>query len=180
MDKHDRPYKCNAAGCEKLQGFTYSGGLLRHQREVHKMHGGTKQPLYCPEATCKRHTGQGFTRKENLAEHMRRVHRQASGASDASTAGAINSDSQQPVQWPTSVESPSALPYPENELVPAKRKRSFGEESIVTEEGDLREEIKRLKTENEEKEARLKQTEEKLQKLEDMISGMQSLPLQKT
>ena len=39
MDKHDRPYKCPADGCEKLPGFTYSGGLLRHEREVHGKHG---------------------------------------------------------------------------------------------------------------------------------------------
>jgi hypothetical protein len=39
MDKHDRPYKCPAKGCEKLPGFTYSGGLLRHEREVHGKHG---------------------------------------------------------------------------------------------------------------------------------------------
>src|ERR1700761_266963 len=75
MDKHERPYKCDAPGCEKLQGFTYSGGLLRHQREVHKMHGGTKEPLHCPFENCKRAGGQGFTRKENLQEHIRRVHR---------------------------------------------------------------------------------------------------------
>jgi hypothetical protein len=75
MDKHERPYKCEAPGCEKLQGFTYSGGLLRHQREVHKMHGGTKEPLYCPYENCKRNSGAGFTRKENRDEHVRRVHR---------------------------------------------------------------------------------------------------------
>jgi hypothetical protein len=75
MDKHERPYKCPAPGCEKLQGFTYSGGLLRHQREVHKMHGGTKEALFCPYANCKRATGTGFTRKENRDEHVRRVHR---------------------------------------------------------------------------------------------------------
>ena len=74
MDKHDRPYKCNAKGCEKLQGFTYTGGLLRHEREVHKMHGGTKS-LFCPVFECKRSSGAGFMRKENLAEHIRRVHR---------------------------------------------------------------------------------------------------------
>jgi hypothetical protein len=44
MDKHDRPYKCPADGCEKLPGFTYSGGLLRHQREVHNLHGGKVFP----------------------------------------------------------------------------------------------------------------------------------------
>ena len=74
MDKHDRPYKCTAPGCEKLLGFTYSGGLLRHEREVHKMHGGTKAPLFCPYAGCKRSSGDGFTRRENLSEHIRRVH----------------------------------------------------------------------------------------------------------
>ena len=82
MDKHERPYKCNAPGCEKLQGFTYSGGLLRHQREVHKMHGGTKKALYCPEPNCKRNSGSGFTRKENLSEHIRRVHRRQTSLSE--------------------------------------------------------------------------------------------------
>jgi hypothetical protein len=86
MDKHERPYKCDAPGCEKLQGFTYSGGLLRHQREVHKMHGGTKEALFCPFGNCKRATGAGFTRKENRDEHIRRVHRRATEAVDGTTA----------------------------------------------------------------------------------------------
>jgi DNA repair ATPase RecN len=86
MDKHERPYKCDAPGCEKLQGFTYSGGLLRHQREVHKMHGGTKEALFCPFGNCKRATGAGFTRKENRDEHIRRVHRRATEAVDGSNA----------------------------------------------------------------------------------------------
>jgi len=43
MDRHERPYKCREAGCELNPGFTYSGGLLRHQREVHKMHVSTKR-----------------------------------------------------------------------------------------------------------------------------------------
>lgn len=74
MDKHERPYKCTEPGCEKLQGFTYSGGLLRHQREVHKKNGTAKATLFCPDPNCNRHTGQGFTRKENLNEHIRRRH----------------------------------------------------------------------------------------------------------
>ena len=86
MDKHERPYKCEHTGCEKLQGFTYSGGLLRHQREVHKMHGGTKEPLFCPFENCKRNAGSGFTRKENLHEHIRRVHRRATDGLDLSKA----------------------------------------------------------------------------------------------
>ncbi|KAI5369225.1 putative Zinc finger C2H2-type [Septoria linicola] len=74
MDKHDRPYRCPHPSCAKLQGFTYSGGLLRHEREVHGKHGGPKAQLMCPFADCKRHSGKGFTRKENLNEHLRRVH----------------------------------------------------------------------------------------------------------
>ena len=74
MDKHDRPYLCRYPSCAKLQGFTYSGGLLRHEREVHGKHGGPKALLVCPYDACNRHSGKGFTRKENLNEHIRRVH----------------------------------------------------------------------------------------------------------
>lgn len=74
MDKHERPYVCTAPGCEKIQGFTYSGGLLRHEREVHGKHGGPKKKLLCPHVTCKRSSGKGFSRQENLSEHLRRVH----------------------------------------------------------------------------------------------------------
>lgn len=76
MDKHTRPYVCEEIGCEKIQGFTYSGGLHRHQREVHYQHGGPKASCLCPHRDCKRSLiGRGFTRKENLVEHLRRVHR---------------------------------------------------------------------------------------------------------
>ncbi|SPN97507.1 uncharacterized protein DNG_01021 [Cephalotrichum gorgonifer] len=74
MDKHERPYRCEHDGCEKLSGFTYSGGLLRHEREVHGKHGGPKKTLNCPHQSCKRYTGKGFSRQENLNEHLRRVH----------------------------------------------------------------------------------------------------------
>ncbi|KAJ5471989.1 hypothetical protein N7539_008558 [Penicillium diatomitis] len=74
MDKHDRPYKCYEPGCDKIQGLTYSGGLLHHQREVHKKNNDTKEPLMCPYTDCNRSTGNGFTRRENLREHLRRRH----------------------------------------------------------------------------------------------------------
>lgn len=74
MDKHERPYRCLVEGCENLPGFTYSGGLLRHEREVHGKHGGPKKTVNCPHPNCKRHTGKGFSRQENLNEHLRRVH----------------------------------------------------------------------------------------------------------
>lgn len=82
MDKHDRPYRCSQPQCAQLQGFTYSGGLLRHEREVHGRHGGPKEQLKCTVPECKRHQGKGFTRKEGLDEHLRRAH--GITASDAS------------------------------------------------------------------------------------------------
>lgn len=79
MDRHERPYKCAEASCKLYPGFTYSGGLLRHQREVHQreVH-KTKQPLFCPFSGCKLSSGTGFTRQENLEEHMRRRHQEDS------------------------------------------------------------------------------------------------------
>lgn len=73
MDKHERPYKCLSEGCEKLLGFTVSGGLLRHEREVHNLHGGPRKQLNCPYTNCQRFFGKDFSRQENLNEH-RRVH----------------------------------------------------------------------------------------------------------
>lgn len=35
MDKHGRPYNFNESTCDQNPGFTYSGGLLAHEREVH-------------------------------------------------------------------------------------------------------------------------------------------------
>ena len=74
MNRHGRPYKCREVGCELSPRFTYSGGLLRHQREVHKIHLSTKQPLFCLFPSCSRNSRTGFTRKENLEEHKRRRH----------------------------------------------------------------------------------------------------------
>lgn len=96
MDKHERPYVCTYKECEKIQGFTYSGGLLRHEREVHGKHGGPKKALNCPHASCKRNKGKGFSRLENLQEHLRRVHRDASEGASAhppSTPGGGGDDS---------------------------------------------------------------------------------------
>lgn len=106
MDKHERPYRCRRRQCSKLNGFTYSGGLLRHEREVHRMHGGTGKPLFCSEPNCKRASGSGngFTRRENLQEHMRRVHRRTStSTSGAQVTGAASHETDSERQ-----ETPSA------------------------------------------------------------------------
>lgn len=68
-DRHQRPYVCKKPECARLKGFTYQGGLLRHEREIHQ----ERSLFYCPVQKCKRHA-QGFTRKENMEEHLRRIH----------------------------------------------------------------------------------------------------------
>jgi len=164
MDKHDRPYKCNVKGCEKLQGFTYSGGLLRHEREVHKMHGGTKKSLFCPFTDCKRSSGAGFTRKENLAEHIRRVHRRTSMSADMHGL-IIRRETMESSPIPESrrhSESPfvRTVEYRDDDDLSLKRKR--GSDAGLSDRGhdDLRAEIKRLRQENEEKDSRLHQLEQ--------------------
>ena len=57
-----------------MLGFTYSGGLLRHQREVHQKNKFTGRELYCHYPNCNRSNSQPFTRQENLKEHIRRRH----------------------------------------------------------------------------------------------------------
>lgn len=180
MDKHDRPYRCGHPACGKLQGFTYSGGLLRHEREVHGKHGGPKTQLRCPYTDCKRHTGKGFTRKENLSEHIRRVHRSKS------------QDSQQPSQSDLKVEElqqaaqgaeqmselmepsqpapiyTSADPGPLDRVPPGagKRKRSEAERSPSVEVEDLKQEVKRLRAENADKDNRLRKMEAAVEALQ--------------
>ncbi len=171
MDKHDRPYKCVAQGCEKLQGFTYSGGLLRHEREVHKMHGGTKKSLFCPFADCKRSSGSGFTRKENLAEHIRRVHRRTSMSADMhglvirrsnTMEGSPAAESRMTSESPYS----RAVDFREQDEMALKRKR--GSDSGLSDRGhdEMRDEIKRLRQENEEKDSRLRQLEQAVMALQ--------------
>lgn len=170
MDKHDRPYKCTVKGCEKLQGFTYSGGLLRHEREVHKMHGGTKKSLFCPFTDCKRSSGAGFTRKENLAEHIRRVHRRTSMSADMHGL-VIRRDIMESSPIAES-RRPSESPYTrpmefrEEDEINLKRKR--GSESGLSDRGndEMRAEIKRLRQENEEKDSRLRQLEQAVMALQ--------------
>ena len=168
MDKHDRPYKCPYPQCSKLQGFTYSGGLLRHEREVHKKHGGPRESLMCPFKDCKRSTGAGFTRKENLNEHLRRVHRR------------VDDDPQRKSEDPPAMDLDDRGERREIDLVlpVGKRKRDSTASEIPSvtslasiapspSEDELREENRRLwrqyeeqKRQNAEKDAKIKSLEE--------------------
>lgn len=133
MDKHERPYRCPAEGCENLPGFTYSGGLLRHEREVHGKHGGPKNTVNCPHPNCKRHTGKGFSRQENLNEHLRRVHTNLEGLTSTPPGEIV-----------------AALSPDDNDSEKSgmKRKRRSSGHGF-DELSELRDETKRLRDENE-------------------------------
>jgi hypothetical protein len=147
MDKHDRPYKCPAEGCEKLPGFTYSGGLLRHQREVHNLHGGPRKQLNCPHPNCKRFSGKGFSRQENLNEHLRRVH--TADSVDIPAAGGEETEDDNP------------------EVAGMKRKRRD-----EAEYPNLRQEVARLRQENE---LLKRQSEAQTLRMNEMRENMNSL-----
>ncbi|THZ54339.1 hypothetical protein D6C86_09490 [Aureobasidium pullulans] len=135
---HERPYKCDKPQCAKLLGFTYSGGLLRHEREVHGMHGGPKEQLFCPIKHCKRHTEQGFTRRENLQEHLRRVHK----LQDVDSVEAAAQDAPTPGTAPSDHDS-------EDEGRASKRKRmSVVSQNEELPEEDVRAELKKLRLDN--------------------------------
>ena len=155
IDKHLRPHICEHPGCENLRGFTYPGGLSRHQREVHRLNGGPRAACFCPHKDCKRSGGVGFTRKENLAEHVRRVHRD--GATKAKED--LGSLSQQTMAGTR------------------KRRRRVVDEGDEYEENedhsqspsqnpqDLRQEVKKLRRELKEKDDRLQRLEVQMERL---------------
>ncbi|KAJ4330354.1 hypothetical protein N0V95_010069 [Ascochyta clinopodiicola] len=146
MDKHDRPYKCLIKGCEKLQGFTYTGGLPRHEREVHKMHDSTKSSFFCSFTDCKRSSGAPFSRKANLAEHHRRVHLRTPTVNSRQASKSPNNSGTEDYNGKESS---------------FKRKPKRNSDSVlpdrVTE--DLQATVKRLRHEGREKDARLRQLE---------------------
>jgi hypothetical protein len=76
MDGHDRPYRCSQPECSNLNGFTYSGGLLRHERDVHFKHGGPKAHR-CNEHECSNLPS--FASASALSRHIRDVHSKRGG-----------------------------------------------------------------------------------------------------
>ena len=190
MDKHDRPYRCPQPQCAKLQGFTYSGGLLRHEREVHGKHGGPKEQLRCTVPECKRHAGKGFTRKENLNEHLRRVHG-ITTTSDASQLRQIAVDAApgaELMETPASrfsdtgdVDefSTATTAYPD--LANKRRRLDMGA-SPRSGPDDLELELQRLKADNLEKDERIRRMEEndaareaRMKSLEDKLAQLTQL-----
>lgn len=96
MDKHERPYKCTQAECQRKEGFTWFGGLVRHEREVHKIESAPKKALFCPFPECGRSSGRGFTRKDNLEQHKKNKHSgkaSDSGSDDAAPPSTLYASS---------------------------------------------------------------------------------------
>ncbi|KAF7712897.1 Zinc finger C2H2 type domain-containing protein [Penicillium ucsense] len=169
MDKHDRPFRCHEPGCNRGQGFTYSGGLLRHQREVHKKYTNAITPIVCPYTDCNRSSGNGFTRRENLREHLRRRHRHTDDV-NRGTSTVVN-------PWITEVG------VPDNHLPAAfvDNCRDDSPSEILSEandKGHLRNEFKQLLEEVQEQNRRLKELEHTVAALQSAIAP--SSPLQLT
>jgi hypothetical protein len=167
MDKHDRPYKCMEPGCDKIQGFTYSGGLLRHQREVHKKNATTKKALMCPYADCNRSTGNGFTRQENLKEHLRRRHMHTEGASSPDNSNVLTLADVESLKAQFLDPAMGIKRKHDDTTDPELTALDASEESSSV---DLHNEVKRLRREVEEKDRRLAE-------LEKIVAGLQqSIP----
>jgi hypothetical protein len=184
MDKHERPYVCTAKGCEKIQGFTYSGGLLRHEREVHGKHGGPKKKLLCPHINCKRSSGKGFSRQENLSEHLRRVHTSAGPIQMDSPGDNNTDDSTSDVASAAlaAITSVGMSPANVDQLSPdagQKRKRSYdeamggGDEPGDRPEEDEHTELKRLRKENVELKQQVEEIERARNHLQAQVQAIQ-------
>lgn len=91
---------------------------------MHGKHGGPRRQLNCPHVNCKRHNGKGFSRQENLNEHLRRVH----------------TDNIAPPDIEITEEEDKTETGQKRKRAPAPRAT----------DGDIREEVKRLKAENDE------------------------------
>lgn len=153
MDRHTRPYVCEEPGCENIRGFTYSGGLHRHQREVHRQHGGPKAKCMCPHQDCKRSTGLGFSRRENLLEHLRRVHRDVPSE---------NGEIQGGEQSLPKVEGNRKRKRRDNEGYDHPDAKSMEEQSSQS----LKQEVKKLKRELQESGEKVRKLEQKMEQVD--------------
>jgi hypothetical protein len=64
LDSHLKPYKCKVSSCKHKS-------LVRHEKEVHGIHGRGDNPFICLYEECDRATpGNGFPRKWNRLDHI--------------------------------------------------------------------------------------------------------------
>ncbi|KAH6839462.1 hypothetical protein B0I37DRAFT_449386 [Chaetomium sp. MPI-CAGE-AT-0009] len=73
LKKHNRPYKCTAAQCDKA--FQLQTGLDRH---INEKHNDSAPRYFCPwrDAGCASKVARhGTTRKDNLNRHIKGAHK---------------------------------------------------------------------------------------------------------
>ncbi|KAI6783893.1 ZnF C2H2 [Emericellopsis cladophorae] len=97
VDSHLKPYRCKDSDCKDKE-FSSTACLLRHEREMHGMHGHGAKPHLCPFPGCERGApGNGFPRHWNLKDHMERVHNHQKNAG-ANTSSSPDSSHAQPAK----------------------------------------------------------------------------------
>ncbi|KAL8893949.1 MAG: hypothetical protein Q9192_004765 [Flavoplaca navasiana] len=139
-------------------------GLSRHQREVHRQHGGPTTSYMCPHSDCKRSTGSGFSRKENLQEHLRRVHRHTEDMEVAKktpeeTTRLVSSEQRKRRRRIADEDEDEGEDEAESTLPKPRKRRREVEESDDDAGEDLSAQVKRLRRELQEKDERLKKLE---------------------
>jgi len=182
VDKHVRPYRCSEAECSKLRGFTYSGGLRRHEYEVHGKHAGSTGKLQCTVSGCTRQSSKGFTRKGNLDDHIRRVH-ESIGSYRSQLQEIANAATKQagipPAHLPDTEGADDSSTATTGYSGPAKRMRLDTKVDSRSIPDGLEAELRRLKADGLEKNRRICELEERhvraearLEHLEDKLAEL--------
>ncbi|KAL1794987.1 hypothetical protein ACET3X_006803 [Alternaria dauci] len=73
MLKHDKPFKCEVAGCKRTEGFTTTNDLDRHRRSLHQK-GIDNKSYRCAVENC-RNRGKTWPRLDNFKQHVERMHK---------------------------------------------------------------------------------------------------------
>jgi hypothetical protein len=73
MLKHSKPFKCNVPGCKRIEGFTTSNDLERHQKSIHRKD-IDKKSYQCAVENC-RNKEKIWPRLDNFKQHVERMHK---------------------------------------------------------------------------------------------------------
>lgn len=145
MNKHNRPFNCDATDCTRLNGFSTRALLERHKNAKHRQifpHDAVTKPnnifCYCPVPRCDRSsslpTNKPFTRKDNQDDHIKRKHQYLplSQPADVLSGSILTDNSQYPLNsdW-TGLGNPAGQLYA---TIPSTgKRRRLGERMLLTE-----------------------------------------------
>jgi hypothetical protein len=74
MLTHDKPHKCNIAGCTRIEGFGTVNDLDRHKASVHKIVSSVARNFKCAALGC-RTAEKLWPRLDNFKQHLERMHK---------------------------------------------------------------------------------------------------------